>query len=83
MRLLYPSKRNLFFFFHDYYKNVRKDDNHFSDQTFELFQNKCLQSRYEVRVILPGFLFGRVDLRIAADDASKIVKPRTTQWLIV
>ena len=47
------------------------------------FQNKFSQSRYEVRVILPVFLFGRVDFRIAADDASKIVKPRATQSLIV
>ena len=29
------------------------------------------------------FLFGRVDFRIVADDASKIVKPRATQSLIV
>ena len=62
-------------------KNVRKDANHFSNQTFVLFQNKFSQSRYEVRVILPVFLFLRVDLRIAADDASKIVKSRATQSL--
>ena len=48
------------------------------------FQNKYSQSRYEVRVILLFFfLFGRVDFRIAADDASKIVKPRATQSIIV
>ena len=81
MRLLYPSKQNLFFFFHDYFKNVRKDANHFSNQTFVLFQNKFSQARFEVSVILPAFLLGRVDLRIFADDASKIVKPRATQSL--
>ena len=64
-------------------KNVRKDANHFSNQTFVLFQNNFSQSRYEVRVILSAFLLGRVFLRIAADDASKILKPRATQSLIV
>ena len=64
-------------------KNVRKDANHFSNQTFVLFQDKFSQSRYEVRVILPVFLFiwKSIDLRIAADDASKIVKPRAAQSL--
>ena len=81
MRLLHPSKQN--FFFHDYYKNVRNDANHFSYQTFVLFQNKYSQSRYEVSVIFPAFLLGRVDLRIVADDAPKIAKPRATQSLIV
>ena len=55
MRLLYPSKQNLFFIFHDYYKNVRYDANHFSNQTFVLFQNKFSQSMYDVSVILPAF----------------------------
>ena len=64
-------------------KNVRKDANHFSNQTFVLFQSKLSQSRYEVRVISPAFLLGRLDLKIAADDVSKIVKPRATQSLIV
>ena len=63
MRLLYPSKQNLFFIFHDYYKNVRNEANHFSNQTFVLFQNKISQSRYEVSVIFPAFLLSRVDLR--------------------
>ena len=83
MRLLYPPKQNLFFIFHDYYKNVRNDANHFSNQTFVLFQNKFSQSRYEVSVIFPAFLLGTVDLRIVADDAPKIAKPRATQSLIV
>ena len=50
--------------------------------TFVLFQNKFSQSRYEVSVILPAFLLGRVDLRIVADDAPKIAKPRAKQKLI-
>ena len=83
MRLLYPSKQNLFFIFHDYYKNVRNDANHFSNQTFVLFQKKFSQSRNEVSVFFPAFLLGRVDLRIVADDAPKIVKPRAKQTLIV
>ena len=64
-------------------KNVRHDANHFSNQTFVLFQNKFSQSRYEVNVIWPAFSLGRVDLRIVADDASNISKPRATQSLIV
>ena len=48
-----------------------------------LFQNKFSQSRYEVSVILPAFLLGRVDLRIVSDDAPKIEKPRAKQTLIV
>ena len=62
-------------------KNVRKYANHFSNQTFVLSQNKFSQARYDIRVILSVFLLGRVDLRIASDDASKIVKPRATQSL--
>ena len=74
----------MFFIFHDCYKNVRNDANHFSNQTFMIFQNKFSQSRYEVSVILPAFfLLGRVDLRMVADDAPKIAKPRATQSLIV
>ena len=68
-------KQNLFFTFHDYYKKFRIDANHFSNEAFVLFQNKFSQSRYEVSVILPAFLLGRVDLRIVADDVSKIAKP--------
>ena len=60
-------------------KNIRNDANHFSNQKFVLFQNKFSKSRYEGRIILPAFfLLGRVDLRIVADDASKIAKPRAT-----
>ena len=47
------------------------------------FQNKFSQSRYDVGVILPPFLLGKVDFRIVADDAPKIAKPRATQTLIV
>ena len=64
-------------------KNIRNDADHFSNQTFVLFQNKFSQSRYEVSVICPAFSLRRVDLRIVADDAFKISKPRATQSLIV
>ena len=76
------SNRICFSFSNIILKNVRNDANHFSDQTFVLLQNKFSQSRYEVRLILLAFfLLGRVDLRIVADDASKIAKPRATQSL--